>query len=140
MPVLNGGILAGEQFFKNLKGGDKMRKHYFKKGVACLLSAALVLTGTGVMPGAVKTASAAVADDVAAALLKTYDMTSSSGITVAGTNSAGVTIKDGVLTVPGNGAAAGYAENPSQLPVGGLLPDGLYPGRLCAQGFYPHLL
>ena len=86
-----------------------MRKHYFKKGVACLLSAALVLTGTGVMPGAVKTASAAVADDVAAALLKTYDMTSSSGITVAGTNSAGVTIKDGVLTVPGNGAAAGYA-------------------------------
>ena len=37
-----------------------MKKHYFKKGVACLLSAALVLTGTGVMPEAVKTASAAV--------------------------------------------------------------------------------
>ncbi len=82
-----------------------MRKKYFKKGVACLLSAALVLTGTGVMPGAVKTASAAVADDVASALLKKYDMTSSSGITVTGTG----TVANGELTLPGGTCGTQYA-------------------------------
>ncbi len=86
-----------------------VKKRLLRKGVAYLLSAAMVLTSNGLIPGVVQTASAAVADDVASALLKKYDMMSNAGITVAGTNSAGVTIQNGVLTVPGNGAAAGYA-------------------------------
>jgi len=96
-------------FSKTKKGGCGMRKHYFKKGVACLLSAALVLTSAGVMPGAVKTASAAVADDVASALLKKYDMTSSAGITFEGTGSTAGTVANGELTLPGGACGTKYA-------------------------------
>lgn len=81
-----------------------------KKGAACLLSTALVLTSI-YLPGGgnKKIASAAMADDIANALLKTYDMTSASGITFEGTGGTSGTIANGELTLPGGVCGTQYA-------------------------------
>lgn len=87
-----------------------MEKKSVKRGVACLISVAMVLTGI-YLPGGGnrKIASAAVADDIASALLKTYDMTSTSGITFAGTGSTPGTVANGELTLPGGACGTQYA-------------------------------